>query len=74
VADIIDPHDSTRDDTWAKAKGLADYAAKHGRLFGRLEMAIVIKGSLKRMDVNDPATQKKARQFQSNNDVDALFL
>lgn len=73
VADMIDPHDSTRDDTWAKAKGLAEYAEKHGHSFGSLEFAIVVKGSIKRMNLNDLATRKKAKKFQSNNDVDALF-
>ena len=73
VADMIDPHNSKLDDTWAKAKGLAHYADKHGGLFGRLEIVIVEKGTPKRIDVNDPATRKKAKKFQSNNDVDALF-
>ena len=41
-------------------------------MFGRLEIVIVEKGTLKRMDVNDPATRKNAKKFQSNNDVDAL--
>lgn len=30
------PHDDTGTDTWAKAKGLAEYADKHGFDFGRL--------------------------------------
>ena len=29
IADLIDPHNSKYDDTWAKAKGLAEYADKH---------------------------------------------
>jgi len=74
VADLIDPRDPTRTDTWAKAKGLAEYADKHGNTFGRLEIVIIEKGALKRMDVNDPATRKKAKRFQSDNDVAALFV
>jgi len=31
VADLMDPHNSKLDDTWAKAKGLAAYADKHTR-------------------------------------------
>lgn len=73
IADIIDPHDSTRDDTWAKAKGLAEYAEKHGHLFGRLELAIRVKNSTKTMDMNDPKVRAKAKKFQSNNDVEAVF-
>jgi hypothetical protein len=63
----------TRDDTWAKAKGLAQYAETHGDLFGRLVLAIISKGEIKRMDMNDIKVRAKARKFQSNNDVDALF-
>ena len=74
VADLIDPHNSKLDDTWAKAKGLAAYADKHGQSFGRLEIVIVENNVLKRMDVNDPAVRKKARRFQSNNDIDPLFV
>ena len=74
VADLIDPHNSKLDDTWSKAKGLAEYADKHGNQFGRLEIIIVEGGILKRMDVNDPLIRKKAKKFQSNNDVDALFV
>lgn len=74
VADLIDPHNSKLDDTWAKAKGLAYYANRHGHQFGRLEIVIVEGGTLKRMDVNNPSVRKKAKKFQSNNDVDALFV
>jgi type III restriction enzyme len=65
VADLIDPHLPKYDDTWTKAKGLAEYAEKHGDLFGRLEIVIVEWNELKRMDVNNPATRRKAKRFQS---------
>jgi type III restriction enzyme len=73
VADLLDPHNAKYEDTWAKAKGLAEYADKHGHQFGRLEIDVVEGGRLKRMNVNDPKIRNKARKFQSNNDVDALF-
>lgn len=73
IADLIDPHNSKYDDMWCKAKGLAEYADKHGLQFGRLEIVIVENGVLKRMDVNDRSIRKKAKKFQSNNDVDSLF-
>lgn len=73
LADVIDPHNSLFDDTWAKVKGLAEFAEKHGHSFGRLEISIVEKGVIKRLDVNKPAKRAKARRCQSNNDVDALF-
>ena len=36
IIDILEPHDDSRTDTWAKAKGLAQFADKHGMDFGRL--------------------------------------
>lgn len=73
VADLIDPHNSKLDDTWAKVKGLAQFADRHGNQFGRLEIVIVDKGQIKRIDVNKPTVREKARRVQSNNDIDALF-
>ena len=71
--DVIEPHDTTRDDTWAKAKGLAVFAEEHGLEFGRLIIARK-KGNMWQLaDVNDPATRKIARTLQSQNDLESLF-
>ena len=38
VIDIFEPHGDHLADHLSKAKGLANYARKHGRSFGRIEM------------------------------------
>lgn len=73
VADLIEPHASTFDDTWCKIKGLAAFASRHPAAFGRLEFAIIEKGAIRRIDVNNPIVRAQALKLASNNDVDALF-
>lgn len=71
--DIIEPHDDTRTDTWAKAKGLAEFADKHGMAFGRLIIGRIKGQRLQMADMNDQATREKARKMQSQNDLESLF-
>lgn len=71
--DIIEPHDDTRADTWAKAKGLAIFADAHGMDFGRLIIGRKKGQQLQTADMNDPATREKARKMQSQNDLESLF-
>ena len=74
VIDIIEPHDDTRADTWAKAKGMAEFADKHGLQFGRLCIARVQGDVPEFADLNDLTTRKKARGMQSQNDLESLFV
>jgi type III restriction enzyme len=71
--DVMEPHDATRDDTWAKAKGLAVFAEQHGMEFGRLIIVRKKGNGFQFADVNDPATRKTARTLQSQNDLESLF-
>lgn len=71
--DIVEPHDTTRADTWAKAKGLAVFAEEHGMEFGRLIIARKKGNGFQLADVNHPATRKIARTLQSQNDLESLF-
>lgn len=73
VVDILEPHDDTRADTWAKAKGLAVFADEHGMDFGRLIIGRKKGSQLQVADMNDPATRDKARKMQSQNDLESLF-
>jgi type III restriction enzyme len=78
VVDILEPHRPTEGDTFAKAKGLAEYAKAHGQMFGRLLM-LKVEGSesaplISGFDVNNPDTRAKTLELQSNNDVQALYL
>ena len=71
--DIMEPHDDSRADTWAKAKGLAVFAETHGMEFGRLIIARKKGKVFQFADVNDPAIRKKAVVMQSQNDLESLF-
>lgn len=73
VIDILEPHDDSRTDTWAKTKGLAAFADKHGMEFGRLIIARKKDKLWQMADVNEMATRTKARRMQSSSDLDSLF-
>src|SRR6266542_1479212 len=77
VVDVVEPHRTNQDDTYAKAKGLAEYAERYGADFGQL-MMVKLEGSgdkalLFGFDVNDRETRKKALALRSNEDVQGLF-
>lgn len=77
VVDVLEPHRPNEDDTFAKAKGLADFAETYGNSFGQL-MMLKVEGSGEKavvlgFDVNDPVTRKKVLAMRSNEDVQALF-
>lgn len=71
--DILEPHDDSRADTWAKTKGLATFADSHGMNFGRLIIARKRGEHFQLADMNDPLTRKKASKMQSSNDLESLF-
>lgn len=73
VIDILEPHDDTRTDTWAKIRGLAAFADEHGLEFGRLIVARKRAAGLQVVDVNKTATRERARRMQSPNDLESLF-
>ena len=50
VVDILDPHDPGREDWLPKVRGLAEYADKHWKSFGRIEASIVVKSVVHRLD------------------------
>ena len=71
--DVIEPHDDSRVDTWAKAKGLAVFADTHGMDFGRLLIGRKKGEVFQFADMNEPATRERARRMQSSNDLESLF-
>ena len=73
LVDVLEPHDDSRTDTWAKARGLAEFADNHGILFDRLIIARK-KGNLWQFaNINDKATRDKARKMQSSSDLESVF-
>jgi type III restriction enzyme len=73
VTDVLEPHDDSRVDTWAKAKGLAAFADEHGMQFGRLIIARKKRDQWQLADVNDKTVREKARKMQSSSDLESLF-
>ncbi len=77
VVDVLEPHRPNEDDTFAKAKGLAEFAEIFGDSFGQL-MMLKVEGTGEKavvlgFDVNDPTTRKKALKLRSNEEVQGLF-
>jgi type III restriction enzyme len=73
VADILEPHDDSRLDTWAKVKGLATFADEHEVSFGRLMVGRKLGDSLQVVDVADFRTRERARKMGAPADLEALF-
>lgn len=74
IVNVLEPHDDSRTDTWAKAKGLAEFADKHGVDFGQLVIARKKHNTWQMADVNEMRTRAKARKMQSGSDLESLFL
>lgn len=73
VVDILEPHDDSRLDTWAKVKGLAKFADDHEIAFGRLMVGRKVGDDLQVVDVADYQTREKARKMGAPADLEALF-
>ena len=71
--DLLEPHDDTRTDTWAKVKGLAKFADEHGMHFGGLYIGRKKNGRLEVVNVCDRDVREKARRMQSANELEGLF-
>ncbi len=73
VVDILEPHDDSRLDTWAKVKGLAKFADEHAVSFGRLMVGRKVGDALQVVDVADHLIREKARKMGAPADLEALF-
>ena len=75
--DILEPHDSSRIDNLAKAKGLADYA-ENDFSFGRVQLIRKMKDStgedaFKRLDMSKSKVRTRVRSVSSNEELDHVF-
>lgn len=73
VVEVLEPHDDTRTDTWAKVKGLAKFADSHGITFGRLMVGRMVGEKLEVVDVADHKIREKARKMGASADLESLF-
>ncbi|MDQ2631118.1 MAG: DEAD/DEAH box helicase family protein [Actinomycetota bacterium] len=66
LVDILEPHRQNEDDTWAKVRGLATYAQRHGNQFGRIAYIAKLKDTYRALDVNDVDIRTKALSVLNN--------
>lgn len=57
--DILDPHDDSRSDAAEKAVGMANYARRHGSLFGRIELIRVVNNRIERLRLNQESVRER---------------
>lgn len=73
VVDVLEPHNLDNPDAPSKAKGLARLAAEHGHAFGRIEMLVVDKDVIKRLDLKDEDVREKVNTLNDGNALRLLF-
>jgi len=73
IVDILEPHASNLTDNYAKAKGLAQFAAKHAMAFGRIELIRLVGNDIRRLDLIEVATRTKVLAVDSNAGLDLVF-
>jgi type III restriction enzyme len=71
IFDILEPHRG--EDSVAKAKGLADFADRHGAAFGRIELIRVDGTRVMRLDLNDHRVRTAVLPIQSHDELMRLF-
>jgi type III restriction enzyme len=73
IVDILDPHLTDFEDASVKAIGLAEFADKHWHKFGRIELIIVERGEIKRLDLCEEKVREKVLTIKSNEQLKQLF-
>lgn len=73
LVDILEPHAPSLADSYAKAKGLAQFAAKHAMQFGRIELIRLDGHEIKRLDLVEPDNRAKVLAVDSNAGLDLVF-
>lgn len=73
IVDILEPHSPALTDSYAKAKGLAQFAAKHAMYFGRIELSRLVGNDIKRLDLMDATNRKRVLAVDSNAALDLIF-
>ncbi|MEF8700454.1 MAG: DEAD/DEAH box helicase family protein [Candidatus Accumulibacter sp. UW20] len=73
VVDILEPHSPALADSYAKAKGLAQFAAKHAMQFGRIVLIRLDGNEIKRLDLAEPTNRAKVLAVGSNAGLDLVF-
>ena len=73
VVDILEPHSPALTDGYAKAKGLAKFAADHRMDFGRIEVIRLVGQVIHRLDLMNATNRKRVLSVDSNAALDLIF-
>ncbi|QNK39956.1 DEAD/DEAH box helicase [Caproicibacter fermentans] len=78
IFDILEPHDSSRSDNCAKAKGLAEFAQAHFVVYGRIELIRKLSGTdgashFYRLNLTNITIQREVLAISTNEDLDRIF-
>ncbi len=75
VVDVVDPHGLHLDDAPAKARGLAQYAQRHGHAFNRFQLVIYDKstGDKRALDLKKVKIRDAVVRVTTNEHLRALF-
>lgn len=71
---VLDPHNPNLDDSWRKAVGMANYAAKHHHLFDCFDVIVVDGDTIKRFDLTNQTDRAKVAAVTSNDQLKALLF
>ena len=71
--DILDPHDDGRADAAEKAAGLANFARKHGKGFGRIELIRVVGTQIQRLRLHQESVRDKVLRVTDLKHLSELY-
>jgi type III restriction enzyme len=73
ICDILEPHALAFEDSVAKAKGLAEFARKHGDEFGRIQLITKFGKNYKKLSLDDIETRDKVLAVTTSDHLKLLF-
>jgi type III restriction enzyme len=73
ICDVLEPHGLHLEDSVAKAKGLAEFAKKHGDQFGRIQLIAKFGSNYKRLALDNIETRDKVLAVTTSDHLKLLF-
>lgn len=73
VCDVLEPHGLHLEDSVAKAKGLAEFAKRHGDEFGRIQLIAKFGSNYKRLSLDDIPIRDKVLAVTTADHLKLLF-
>jgi type III restriction enzyme len=73
ITDVLEPHALSWEDSAAKARGLAEFARRHGDTYGRIDLIAKADGRFKRLALNDIGLRDRVLAVSSADHLRQLF-